>query len=67
MKAKISFSVGAISYAKGDIVPEAVSDKYPHLVEDATEKEKKVFEEAKEKKEVPGISMKLTEKVKKKA
>jgi hypothetical protein len=67
MKAKINFSVGAISYAKGDIVPEAVALKYPHLVEGATEKEKKVFFEEKEKKEVPGISLKVTEKVKKKA
>ena len=67
MKAKVTFSHGSLRFDKGDIVPDHIAEQCGHLVEESTEKEKKVFEEEKEKKEVPGISMKLTEKVKKKA
>ena len=65
MKAKVSFSVGKAVYEKGDIVPAEVAAKYPRLVEQATEKEKKEFEEKPEKKSEGELFL-STEKVKRK-
>lgn len=60
-KAKVTFSVGVISYPKGFEVPAEVAAQYPHLVSKA-EKEEIV---PKAEKVQIGESFKVTEKVKK--
>ena len=41
MIAKINFSFGTIVFKKGEIVPENICAKFPHLVEVGEAKEKK--------------------------
>jgi hypothetical protein len=60
-KAKITFSVGSVSYPKGFEVPAEVAVKYPRLVIKA---EKDEIVQKAEKVQI-GESLKVTEKVKK--